>query len=121
MHQERLTIATISENAPHLISATIDWFSQTLHHIYNFVFSKGLAELQEDHASDIWYWSPSDGLDDLFSIQQELDTTGSCQLYFGSRNGGTVLYMPFGPMQMHQNQMQFRHRHQDIARLGKQS
>jgi len=121
IHQNRLTLATINEYAPELVTSTVDWMSQSLENLCDFILSKGLASQTIDHATTIWYWSPLKKIDEMYSINRcKLASPESEQLYFGSQNGGTVLYLPFGPVQMHQNQLQFRHRRQDISKLNAQ-
>ena len=100
----------------------IKWFRNNIQQIATIIFQTGWASEQENHADELWYKNLVDegcSFDQVFDIDQIIEKSLSKkdQIYPKTKNGGTVINLPFGWVQYHQGQMQFHHSLKQISEL----
>lgn len=113
--KHRLTWNSLERYDPTLASGLIEWFKLNIKNIAIFCFSRGLSANYENWAEYIWYKNEvGEPLkDSIFSVKEMVNELSSSvaqsQIKPGSKLGGTTIQLPFGSVQWHQEQMQFRH------------
>ncbi len=97
------------------------WFQDNIANITDFCFSKGLAQNCEDWADYVWYVNRlgEGNFDDIFKIEdlKQKVTQNIAAVCPSNRNGGSTIWLPFGFVQWHQEQMQFHHKLKQLRRL----
>lgn len=105
-----------------LYNGLLTWFKDNMYEICKLVFSMGAAKYEEDWAHLLWYINliEEEPLDSVFVIEdiayRSLNRSQECTFY-GSKNGGTTIQLPFGFVQWHQQRMQFHHNFNRITDL----
>jgi hypothetical protein len=124
VHQKRISGETLREYFPSEWNKMLDWFDENLAEITDFVFARGLALEDRDVATHIWYHIDNEKTDRneinaIYSISQLIDEVSNDSEFVrrNNRDAKTVIVLPFGKLQMHQGQMQFRHDYTKISRL----
>ncbi len=116
-HQNRLVGATLQEYFPSQWNATIQWITDEIGNIADFVFARGYARESINFASHIWYLGidSTTNRNHVFSVSEIVagSTRSRAEVRVGERNGGSTIQLPFGFLQMHSpkghNLMQFHH------------
>lgn len=100
----------------------IQWFRNNIQQIATIIFQTGWASEQDNHADELWYKNLVDegsSFDEVFDIDQIIQKSldQKERIYPKTKNGGTVINLPFGWVQYHQGQMQFHHSLKQISEL----
>lgn len=118
IRKNRLTYETLRLYNNRLAEILIDWFRENIANLFLFCFEKGLGLEKNDWAHFILYLNLVEedvNIDNIFSIKQlflnykNLSSQKKEKIIFGDRNGGTTIILPFGSVQWHLKQLQFRH------------
>lgn len=113
--KNRLTASTLYNYNPIIYEELLSWFKENIFNITIFCFSIGLSTDINSFAQYIWFKNLVDigyqGMDEIFFIEKIAEQSEKYfnLIKYGSKNGGTTIILPFGSVQWHQNQLQFRH------------
>jgi hypothetical protein len=120
-HQKRLVAKTIMKYLPIEWEEFLNWMKSNIEKISELVLARGLMENPSDRTSHIWYFNKEwlIQLEDLapegiLSVSEivQMSTRYTDEVGITNKNGGSVIQLPFGSLQMHSpsgvNQMQFR-------------
>lgn len=121
-----LNATTLKKYNKELHSALLNWFINHAYNITKFVFTMGAAENSSEWSDFIWYINAlgENGTDEIFKIEDicsSVKRVAVKETYYGTKNGGTTIQLPFGFVQWHQNRMQFHHCYEKISNLLKAS
>lgn len=118
-HQVRISGQTFRAYAPDRWQNMLVHLDEYRIEIARSVLSTGLAINNEDHATHLWYFKEDGTTDQIFGIDEILDSINRLDTFVldNNRNAATTIEFPFGKLQMHQNQAQFRHNHEKISGL----
>lgn len=121
LRKHRLTAQTLKSYNQALYDSLLQWFKENIYNITDFCFSRGLALEEQDWASVVWYKNLL-GEHDVDAMYNIADLCQGAEKHkekitYGTRNGGTVINLPFGFVQWHQDSMQFHHKHAEVAKL----
>ena len=119
IRKHRLVASTLSAYHPALADLLLSWMDFNMPKIFDFCFSKGLAKNPKDWAHILWYRNllGEHAFDTMINLQ-ETKFFSSC--YYGNRNGGSTIQLPFGFVQWHSptkvipGSMQFHHSYEKI-------
>lgn len=105
-----------------LYNDILDWFSQNIYEITKLSFSLGAASAPSDWAEFIWYINMlgEHNVDAIFLIEDLCNASKAVaynEVFFGTKNGGTTIQLPFGSVQWHQRKLEFRHSYDKISSL----
>jgi hypothetical protein len=124
VHQKRISGETLRQHFPSDWDEMLDWFDENVAAITDFVFARGLALEDRDVATHIWYHidnkkTKQNEINAIYSISQLIDEVSNDSEYVrrNNRDAKTVIVFPFGKLQMHQGQMQFRHDYNKVSSL----
>jgi hypothetical protein len=117
IRKNRLTYETLKLYDSRLVEILIHWFRQNISNLFLFCFERGLGVEKNDWAHFIFYLNLVEdvNIDNIFSIKElflkyeNLTPQQKEKIIFGDRNGGTTIVLPFGSVQWHLGQLQFRH------------
>lgn len=101
--------------------AMLQWFKDKIGNITLYAFSRGLACDCNDWAEYIWYKDlvGRNQFDDLLNIVDLVNAVikNKDMVKPGRVNNGSTIQLPFGSVQWHQGQMQFRHSREKILEI----
>lgn len=121
LHKERLTALTLKNYNESLYNILLEWFKNNIYNITDFCFSRGLALSPDDKATIIWYKNMlgEHDVDNMYNINSLCRKTEAHKsiISYGTKNGGTVIKLPFGFVQWHKGYMQFHHNYESIVAL----
>lgn len=114
IRKNRLTASTLFNYDSTLYYNLLTWFRENIYNLTIFCFATGLSIDRKSYSHYVWFKNLVDNnknMDELFCIE---NIARQSYLYnsiinYGTRNGGTTIVLPFGSVQWHQNQLQFRH------------
>ena len=100
----------------------LDWFSQNAYELTKLAFTMGAAMDPKEWSEYVWYINllGENSVDQIFHIEEICTAAKRVtekETYYGGRNGGTTIQLPFGFVQWHQAQMQFHHSYEKICNL----
>jgi len=100
----------------------IQWFKDNITNITTIVFKTGWVKDDEFYANEVWYKNMVDDkqtVDEVFDIEEMIVRVGNHKdkVYAKTKNGGTVINLPFGWVQYHQGGLQFHHSYGQIKEL----
>jgi hypothetical protein len=124
-HQNRLLGLTLDKYFHAEWTATLDWFTENIGEIADFVFARGYAVKESDFATHVWYLDESHTPQFNLVVPVARIKSGSTKqrgaVRVGDRNGGSTIQLPFGFLQMHapksENLMQFHHSFKKVRSL----
>lgn len=122
IRHKSLNASTLLLYNQQLYNDLLIWFEDNMYDICKLVFSMGAAKSEEDWAHLLWYINliEEEPLDSVFVIEdialKAVKFSKECTFY-GSKNGGTTIQLPFGFVQWHQQRMQFHHSLYKISNL----
>lgn len=121
LRKHRLTAQTLKNYDPALYEGLLEWFKENIYNITDFCFSRGLALSPDERATVIWYKNmlgehTEDAMYDIADLCAKV-AAHKAEIAYGTRGGGTVINLPFGFVQWHQDSMQFHHQYKCIAKL----
>lgn len=119
IRQHRLVAETLKSYDSALADLLLSWMDVNMPRIFDFCFSKGLAKNPEDWAHILWYRNllGEYSFDTMINLQ-ETKFFSSC--YYGNKNGGSTIQLPFGFIEWHSptkkipGKMQFHHSYEKI-------
>ncbi|MBP5517462.1 MAG: hypothetical protein J6X91_02205 [Bacteroidales bacterium] len=119
--RHRLTETLLRRYNSNMADALISWFNENKGLIADFCFSKGLAANKGDWADYVWYINllGEDSFDTIYPINDIVYAVdlSSDKVFYGNRQGGTTIQLPFGFVQWHQEQIQFHHNLDKIVEI----
>lgn len=82
----------------------------------------GAAVSKDTWADYVWYINllGDYNIDCIFNINTlcyAAQSVAKTETYYGDKNGGTTIQLPFGFVQWHQQKMQFHHSYEKISKL----
>lgn len=97
-----------------LADELLAWFRSNIYELTQLSFAMGAAKDPIEWSEFVWYKNllGENSVDDIISIEEickKASKNVSAKIYFGDKNGGTTIQLPFGFVQWHQRQMQFHH------------
>lgn len=121
VRKHRLVAETLNSYDPTLAGLLLFWMDSNMENIFDFCFSRGLAQNPEDWAHVLWYRNllGEFSFDTMINLQE---TPKMCfsSCFYGKRNGGSTIQLPFGFVQWHSptksipGSMQFHHSYAKI-------
>ncbi|MEG1835901.1 MAG: hypothetical protein RR229_07235, partial [Oscillospiraceae bacterium] len=113
------TLKTYDENLYYALSS---WFQDNIYEVTKLCFSMGAVNDIKEWSDIIWYINLLDesDVDELFSIEDiciAAQRNACDETYYGFKNGGTTIQLPFGFVQWHQGQLQFHHNFYKIKKM----
>jgi len=121
--KQRLVANSLKNYSNKLYLDLLNWFKQNIDKITKFCFSTGLSASESEYAEYVWYYNTvgENEVDKLIKIEDIINNIKkhTDQIYYGSKNGGTTINLPFGFVQWHQNSMQFHHSFDKIYKVCK--
>ena len=74
----------------------------------------GAVRQRDEWSEFVWYvnFLGEHNVDEIFPIEKICNASmkvAENEVYYGDKNGGTTIHLPFGFVQWHQKQMQFHH------------
>jgi hypothetical protein len=100
----------------------IQWIKDNITNITEIVFKTGFVIDENYYADNIWYKNMVDEnqpVDQLFDINELISKCDQFknEIYGKTKNGGTVINLPFGHLQYHQGGLQFHHNYEKIKSM----
>ena len=100
----------------------IFWFKDNIDKIATIIFKTGWVSDENNYADELWYKNLVDNDSDInkvYDIEKIINNAkkNKSEVYPKTKNGGTVINLPFGWVQYHQGQMQFHHSMNQIEKL----
>lgn len=121
LRKHRLVAETLNAYDSTLASVLLSWMDANMANIFDFCFSKGLAQNPEDWAHILWYRNllGEQDFDTMINLQ-EISQMHFSSCFYDNRNGGSTIQLPFGFVQWHSptkaipGSMQFHHSYEKI-------
>lgn len=122
IRHQSLNATTLQNYDKSLYDSLLNWFKSNSYELAKLAFSMGAAINSSDWSEFVWYINllGEDDTDEIFYIEdicKIAEKYAKNETYFGDKNGGTTIQLPFGFVQWHQHQMQFHHQYWKIYEL----
>lgn len=122
IRHKSLNATTLKAFDASLYQSMLDWFSQKAYEITKLAFSMGAAKDPKEWSEYVWYINllgenEVDQVFNIIDICHAAKNVAETETYFGDRNGGTTIQLPFGFVEWHQAQMQFHHSYEKLCSL----
>lgn len=119
LKHKSLNAETLKKYNKELYNAMIEWFKENSYQLAKLCFSMGAAAQEEEWSDYIWYINllGEYKLDEVFLIEDICKASSKCagnETFYGDKNGGTTIQLPFGFVEWHQKKLQFHHRYKKI-------
>lgn len=119
-----LNATTLMAYDEKLANGLLDWFKSNIYELTKLSFAMGAVKNPSDWAEFVWYKNmlgehEVDEIIEIEKICEKAKKHGKTEVYFGEKNGGTTIQLPFGFVQWHKSQMQFHHNYKKITNLLK--
>ena len=119
-----LNATTLMAYDEELANGLLDWFKSNIYELTKLSFAMGAAKNPSDWAEFVWYKNrlgehKVDEIIEIKKICKKAKKHIEKEIYFGDKNGGTTIQLPFGFVQWHKSQMQFHHNYEKITKLLK--
>ena len=126
--KHRLTADSIKCYDVSILNALLGWFKSSAHNIAELCFARGGARNSIDWAEYVWYKNELDenAIDQIFKVSdlcKAVQANANQNTFFGNRNGGSTIQLPFGFVQWHSpsktfpGNLQFHHSFSNIAAI----
>ena len=115
MRKNRITWITFKKYDLKLSNTFIEWFKDNISNIFLFCFERGLSKNKSEWADYVWYKNEleENNVDAIFNISKLSKIIDNkkfkSMIVPGKSLGGTTIQLPFGSVQWHLGQIQFRH------------
>lgn len=122
LRHKSLNATTLKNYDPSLYAELLQWFNENAYELTKLSFTMGAAADKSEWSEFVWYINllGENDVDEVFRIedicQASADKADSLTFY-GTKNGGTTIQLPFGIVQWHLKQLQFRHSYDSISML----
>ena len=122
MHHKSLNAHTLKAYNKSLYEELLQWFIDNADKITRLAFSAGAVRCKAEWAEYVWYKNMFNEhmKDNIFLIEDICKGAAKVsenETYYGTKNGGTTIQLPFGFVQWHQAQLQFHHSFDKVAEL----
>ncbi len=122
IRHKSLNATTLKNYDERLYDDLLNWFVENAYEITKLSFSAGAVLDKCEWADFVWYINllgenKTDEILNIEAICQAAQKRAEIETYFGSRNGGTTIQLPFGFVQWHQSQLQFHHNYKKVASM----
>ena len=122
MRHKSLNATTLEAYDENLYNILLNWFIENSCEIAKLCFSMGAVKEKTEWSEYVWYKNLLDenDVDEIFSIEKicnVIQKYAKQETYYGAKNGGTTIQLPFGFVQWHKKQMQFHHDFEKIKKL----
>lgn len=122
LRKHRLVAKTLKAYDEKLYNNLLSWINNNMANIFDFCFSKGLAQNKNDWADIVWYKNlVGENQFDKMIYLPDIVKKIPCNATYGSRNGGSTIQLPFGFVQWHSprkiipGNIQFHHNFEKIC------
>lgn len=117
-----LNATTLKKYNKELYNSLLLWFSNNIYELTKLSFAMGAAVSKDTWADYVWYINllGDYNIDCIFNINTlcyAAQSVAKTETYYGDKNGGTTIQLPFGFVQWHQQKMQFHHSYEKISKL----
>ena len=122
LRHKSLNATTLKNYDPSLYAGLLQWFRENAYDLAKLSFTMGAAADRSEWSEFVWYINllGENDVDDVFHIEdicRAAVETADSNTFYGDTNGGTTIQLPFGFVQWHQAQLQFRHSYEKISSL----
>jgi hypothetical protein len=122
LRRKTLCFETLRKYDEVAMNDLVVWFQNNIDRIATIVFKTGWVQDSQNFANELWYKNLVDEgsyVDQVFNIDNIITKSldRKSEVYPKTKNGGTVISLPFGWVQYHQGQMQFHHSYTQISKL----
>ena len=122
MRHESLNATTLKAYDKKLYDEMLDWFTNHAYKLTKLAFTMGAAKDPKEWSEFVWYINllGENDTDEIFPIEDICNAAvkvAKRETFYGDRNGGTTIQLPFGFVQWHQRQLQFHHSYYKICSL----
>lgn len=109
-----LNASTLRNYDIDLYNALLDWLKDNIYNLSKLAFAMGAVRQRDEWSEFVWYvnFLGEHNVDEIFPIEKICNASmkvAENEVYYGDKNGGTTIHLPFGFVQWHQKQMQFHH------------
>ena len=126
--KHRLTAESIKCYDENILNALLGWFKSSAHNITELCFARGGARNSTDWAKYVWYKNElnENPIDKIFKVSdlcEAVQATANQNTFFGNRNGGSTIQLPFGFVQWHSpsktypGNLQFHHSFSNLTAI----
>jgi len=122
IRHKSLNAATLENYDKNLYEAMLNWFRENAYELTKLSFAMGAAREREEWSDYVWYINTlgENEIDEIFHIEKICEGAvrkTEQETYYGEKNGGTTIQLPFGFVQWHQAKMQFHHNYWKVKAL----
>lgn len=122
VRHKSLNAATLMSYDVNLYNALLNWFKDNIYELTKLSFTMGAARDEDEWSDYVWYINllGENDVDEAFYIEdicQAAVKVSNSETFYGDRNGGTTIQLPFGFVQWHQSQLQFHHSYDKVCSL----
>jgi hypothetical protein len=122
LRRKTVTFETLHKYNHVLIEKLIQWLKDNIKEITSIVFKTGWVSEEKYFANELWYKNLVDSgtyLDKIFNIEEIISKSElhKDSIYPKTKNGGTVINLPWGWIQYHQGCVQFQHSYHQITEM----
>lgn len=122
VRHKSLNAATLRSYDVNLYNALLNWFKDNIYELTKLSFTMGAARDEDEWSDYVWYINllGENDVDEAFYIEdicQAAVKVSNSETFYGDRNGGTTIQLPFGFVQWHQSQLQFHHSYDKVCSL----
>jgi len=126
--KHRVVAESIRDFDRNIYTSLLNWFISQSGKIAELCFARGGAKLSRDWAQYVWYKNElgETSVDAIFKIADVCESVAAQanqSTFFGNRNGGSTIQLPFGFVQWHSPQntipgsLQFHHKYNSVAAI----
>ncbi len=124
VRHKSLNADTLKKYDESLYNELLKWFTENAYKLAKLSFSIGAVCNECDWSDFVWYINllGENCIDEMFYIEDICNAAQRVakeETYYGSKNGGTTIQLPFGFVQWHQEQLQFHHIYEKINNIVK--
>lgn len=116
LRHESLNATTLQRFDNNMYNKLLYWFKENSYELAFLAFSAGAVADKKEWSEFVWYknliksdFSDYDFIFPIKEICRASKRNSDDMTYYGEKNGGTTIQLPFGFVQWHQRSMQFHH------------
>lgn len=120
-----LNATTLKNYNSDLYNALLRWFKDNAYELAKISFTMGAVRDKNEWPEFVWYKNclGENDIDEIFYIDDICNAVckfANTETFYGTKNGGTTIKLPFGFVQWHQAKMQFHHNFDKVSGLLKE-